>query len=153
MVVVLVVIVVALLAYIVGLGLFERLAPRRWVRAYQRSVNPWFRWWAGIAFGFGVIETTGRRTGKVRQTPVGGRLRRNVFWTVAGDGRYSGWVRNIEATSRVRVRVHGRWRHGVAEVLPGDNPRRRLLRLNPVNSLFVLIAGKHPLSVRIVLDD
>ena len=152
MLAVLVVVVVALLAYIVGLGLFERLAPRRWVRAYQRTVNPWFRWWAGIAFGFGVIETTGRRTGKARQTPVGGRLRAKVFWTVAGDGRYAAWVRNIEANPRVRVRVHGRWRSGTAELLPDDDPRRRLLRLNPVNSLFVLIAAKHPLSIRIMLD-
>jgi deazaflavin-dependent oxidoreductase (nitroreductase family) len=153
MLTVLVVVVVALLVYIVGLGLFERLAPRRWVRAYQRTVNPWFRWGAGFAFGFAVIETTGRRTRKARQIPVGGRLRCGVFWTVASDGRYSAWVRNIEANPRVRVRVHGRWRQGVAEVQPDDNPRRRLLRLNPVNSLFVLIAGKHPLSVRITLDD
>src|SRR5688500_901782 len=37
-----------------GVGLFERLAPRPWVRAYQRAMNPLFRWWCGLALGFAV---------------------------------------------------------------------------------------------------
>ena len=137
--------------YIVVVGLFERLAPRRVVRAYQRTVNPSYLTWTGLAFGWAVIETTGRRTGLPRQVPVGGRLRGNTYWTVAGDGMHSAWVKNIAADPHVRVKVHGRWRTGTAHVLHDDDARRRLLRLNPLNSPFVLIAAKDPLTVRIDL--
>ena len=137
---------------LVGVALFERFAPRRWVRAYQRRANPLYRWWTGIAFGWAVIETTGRRTGRPRQVPVGGRLRGSTFWCVAGDGRHSAFVKNIEADPAVRLRVHGRWRTGTAHVLAEDDGRRRLLRLNPVNSLFVAIAAREPLTIRIDLD-
>ena len=139
-------------AYLLGVALFERLAPRRWVRAYQRAANPWFRRWTGIAFGWAVIETTGRRSGRPRQVPVGGRLRGDTYWCVAADGRLSAFVRNIEADPRVRVRVHGRWRDGTAQPLPDDDVRRRLLRMNPVNSFFVAVAGKDPLTIRIDLE-
>ena len=33
-----------------------------------------------------VLETTGRRTGLPRRTPVGGRIISQQFWMVAGDG-------------------------------------------------------------------
>ena len=138
-------------AYVVTLGLFERLAPRAWVRRYQRAVNPFFRSWAGVAFGWAVIETTGRRSGQPRRTPVGGRLRGSTYWTVAGDGRHSDYVKNIETSPAVRVQVHGRWRAGTAHVLADDPARRRLLRLNPINSAFVAIAAKDPVTIRIDL--
>lgn len=138
--------------YVVTLGLFERLAPRGWVRAYQRTVNPIFRSWTGVAFGCAVIETTGRRSGEPGHTPVGGRLRRNAYWTVAGDGFHSDFVRNIQANPQVRVRVHGRWRTGHAHLLRDDPARRRLLALNPLNSVFVAIAARDPLTIRIDLQ-
>jgi deazaflavin-dependent oxidoreductase (nitroreductase family) len=140
------------LAYLVVVGLFERLAPRRWVRAYQRAANPMFRRWAGLAAGWAVVETTGHRSGQPRQTPVGGRLVGDrAYWLVAADGRHAAYVKNIAADPRVRVRVHGRWRTGVATILDDDHARRRLLKLNPFNSAFVAIAAKDPLTIRIDL--
>lgn len=144
-------IVIAYLVYVVVTATFERLAPRRWVRAYQRALNPLFRLWAGVALGFAVIETTGRRTGRPRQVPVGGRLRDGTFWCAAADGTASSWVMNIASNPRVRVKMHGRWRMGTATVLPDDDARRRLWTLNPLNSLFVGIAARDPLTVRIDL--
>ena len=142
------------LAYVVGVGLFERLAPRRWVRAYQRAVNPLFRHWTGRAHGWAVIETTGRRSGLARQTPVGGRLvGDSTYWLVAGTGRASDYVRNIEADPRVRIRIHGRWREGEATLLPDDPARRRLFRLNPFNSAFLAVAARDPLTIRVDLTD
>jgi deazaflavin-dependent oxidoreductase (nitroreductase family) len=138
-----------------AIAVFERLAPRRVVRGYQKFVgNPLQRPSAGIVPGWAVIETVGRRTGLPRQIPVGGRQHGDSYWFVAGDARQSAYVRNIEAEPRVRVRVHGRWRSGMAHLLPGDNPRRRLLRLNPVNSLFILIAnrGAGLLTIRVDLE-
>ena len=140
--------------YFFGLVVFERLAPRRVVRAYQRLNNPRQAPLMGVLPGFGVVETIGRRTGIPRQAPVGGRLRHNTFWLVAGDGRHSAFVKNIEADPRVRVRVHGRWRDGRASVLDDDDPVRRLLTINPINSLFVLLANprQNLLTVRIDLE-
>jgi hypothetical protein len=40
---------------------------------------------------------------------------------------------------------------GTATVLPDDDARRRLWTLNPLNSLFVGIAARDPLTVRIDL--
>jgi deazaflavin-dependent oxidoreductase (nitroreductase family) len=149
---VLVVVVAGVAAYIVGVGLFERLGPRAWVRTYQRNANRLLRRWIGRAHGFGVIETVGRRSGRRHQTPVGGRLRGDRFWCVAGDASHSDFVRNIEENPRVRVRIHGAWREGTAVVLHDDRARRRLLRLNPINSAFLAIAARDPRTIRIDLD-
>jgi deazaflavin-dependent oxidoreductase (nitroreductase family) len=135
-----------------GTALFERVAPRRWVKAYQRNVNPLQFHAAGFTPGWAVVETTGRRTGQPRRVPVGGALRGDSWWLVAGDAGHSHFVRNIEADPSVRVRVHGRWRNGTAHPIPEDDPRRRLLRLNPLNSPFVWIAGRDLLTLRIDLE-
>jgi len=147
-----VIFVAVLAAYVVGAALFERWAPPAWVRRYRLSANPFLRPLAGMSLGFAVVETTGRKTGQRRRSPVGGRLQGRTFWFVAADGWRAQYVRNIQADPRVRVKVHGRWREGAAHVLPEDNPRRRLLRLNPLNSLFLWIAGKELLTVRVDLN-
>lgn len=141
----------AVLAVNMAIAVFERLAPRRWVRAYQRHVGRRLMLgMAGRVPGWALVETTGRRTGRVHRTPVGGRREGDVFWAV-GDTR-SDYVHNLQADPAVRVRVGGRWRSGVAHVLPDDDARRRLLRMNPLNSLFVLIASKRPVTLRIDLS-
>jgi deazaflavin-dependent oxidoreductase (nitroreductase family) len=139
-------------AYVLGVSTFERVAPARWVRAYRLTANRAFRPVLGFVLGWAILETTGRRSGLRRQTPIGGRLSGDTYWLIAGDGRRAAYVRNIEADPRVRLKVHGRWRKGTAHLLHEDDARRRLLRLNPVNSLFVLIASKEPMTVRIDLD-
>ncbi|MGH9261872.1 MAG: nitroreductase/quinone reductase family protein, partial [Acidimicrobiales bacterium] len=103
---------------VVATAVYERVAPRNLVRAYQKHVgNGLFRLSAGITPGWTVVETTGRRSGRPHRVPVGGRMRGDVFWLVAGDGRQASYVKNIEADPRVRVRSSGRWRTGVAHVL------------------------------------
>ena len=47
--------------------------------------------------GDALLETTGRRTGRPRRTPVCDGLDGEVFWLVAQRGRRAGWVRNIQA--------------------------------------------------------
>src|SRR5438445_9475854 len=45
--------------------------------------------------GYALLETTGRKTGKPRRTPVGdGRIGKQ-FWIVAEHGTKAGYVRNI----------------------------------------------------------
>jgi deazaflavin-dependent oxidoreductase (nitroreductase family) len=74
---------------------------------------------------FALLETTGRRSGRPRHTPVGNGLDGDTFWLVAVHGRQADYVRNLLADPRVRVRIGGRWRAGRATPLPGDDTRAR----------------------------
>lgn len=76
-----------------------------------------------------VLETTGRRSGLPRRTPVGNGLDGDTFWIVAEHGRRAAYVRNIEANSRVRVKVGRRWLAGTAYPLPEDDPLQRQRQL------------------------
>lgn len=144
--------ITGLLVFVVGPALFERLAPRHWVITYQRAFMALYRPLAGMVPGWAVVETNGRRSGRPRQTPVGGRLRGDTFWLVVGDRSRSQYVKNIQANPTVRVRVHGRWHTGTAHVLVRDNARHRLLTMNPINSAFIWIAGTDLATIRIDLD-
>jgi deazaflavin-dependent oxidoreductase (nitroreductase family) len=150
----LVVIVVASFAalWFVVVPVFERFAPPRTVQAYQRLTMPLFRVLAGYSPGFGIVETIGRRTGRRHRVPVGGRVSGDSFWLVAGVGRRANYVRNIEADPRVRVKVYGRWRPGTAHLCPDDDARKRMLRISPLNGLFLWVAGGDQLTIRIELS-
>jgi hypothetical protein len=49
-----------LVVYIVAVPLFERVAPRSWVRAYARFANPFFEPWTGLIWGWADIEANPR---------------------------------------------------------------------------------------------
>lgn len=131
----------------------------------QRVVNPvvLLAWRLGIPPpGDALLETTGRRTGRPRYTPVCNGLDGQAFWLVAQDGRRADWVRNIEANPRVRVKVASwprtRWLAGTAQILDDDNTRERLRILGQANLArrlcFCTSAALNtsPLTVRIDLD-
>jgi deazaflavin-dependent oxidoreductase (nitroreductase family) len=71
--------------------------------------------------GFALLETTDRRSGLKRHTPVGNGLDGDAFWLVAAHGTQADYVRNLQASPRVRVKVGGAWHAGTAVVLPGDD--------------------------------
>ena len=48
--------------------------------------------------GMALLETTGRRTGKPRQTPVGDGRIGDVFWIVVEHGHRAAYVRRVLAT-------------------------------------------------------
>lgn len=126
---------------------------RRRVDWFHRNVaNPLMRPLAGRVPGVCLLETTGRRSGLPRHTPVGGRIVGDSFWMVSNHGTASQFVRNIEADPRVRVRVGGRWHTGVAHLLPDDDPRLRLRSLPATTSPFVRAFGTDPLTIRVDLD-
>ena len=100
-----------------------------------------------------ILETRGRKSGQLRQIPVGKTLDGDTLWIVAEHGRKASYVRNIEANPRVRVRVGRRWRTGTAHVLEGDDWRERQRRLpNKVNSAVVRAVGTEHVTVRVDLD-
>jgi deazaflavin-dependent oxidoreductase (nitroreductase family) len=77
----------------------------------------------GIALSaFALLETTGRRSGLPRYTPIGNGLAGDTFWLIAAHGSQADYVRNLQANPNVRVKVGRRWRSGTAVPLPDDGP-------------------------------
>jgi deazaflavin-dependent oxidoreductase (nitroreductase family) len=108
---------------------------------------------AGLAVpGIAILETTGRRSGRPRRTPVGRSVDGDTLWIVAEHGRKAGYVRNIQADPRVRIKIGRRWRTGTARVMPDDDPRARLRSMPALNAAVVRVMGTDPLSVRIDLN-
>jgi deazaflavin-dependent oxidoreductase (nitroreductase family) len=100
------------------------------VRLFWRVVNPLMRVFAGLAPWWVLVETTGRRTGKPRRTPLAAGPRDEAgMLVIAVHGRHSAWVLNAEANPSVRVRYCGRWRSARAELLPWDEDRVRTFNL------------------------
>jgi deazaflavin-dependent oxidoreductase (nitroreductase family) len=108
--------------------------------------------------GTAILETTGRKSGQPRRTPVTNGLDREVFWIVAEHGHRAAYVLNIKANPRVRVRTAFGWRAGTARLLPDDDPRERLryiARVRPttrINTATVRVMQTDLLTVRIDLD-
>jgi deazaflavin-dependent oxidoreductase (nitroreductase family) len=109
--------------------------------------------------GDALLETTGRRTGQPRVTPVCDCLEGDTFWIVAQE-RSADYVRNIAANPRVRVKgslSRGGWRAGTAHILDDDDPGERariLSRGNRWRALCLQTSGAigTALTVRIDLD-
>lgn len=105
-------------------------------RLQKRIVNPLDR----LAFALGapppgdaLIETMGRRSGRLRVTPICDGLEGDTFWIVAQHGRGAAYVRNLEANPRVRVkgsRPRDGWREGTAQILDDDDPQERIRTLS-----------------------
>ena len=112
--------------------------------------------------GYALLETIGRKSGKPRRTPVGNGRVGNEFWIVAEHGKKAGYVRNIEANPRVRVKVpqglRACWYSGTAHLLPEDDPRERQRWLaarvpgSRSNAAAVRFFGTQLLPVRVDLD-
>ncbi|MGI8333733.1 nitroreductase/quinone reductase family protein [Actinomadura scrupuli] len=122
----------------------ERLNNRLVRSALRRGIAP---------RAFALLETTGRRSGLPRHTPVGNGLVDDTFWLIAAHGTQSDYVRNLQADNRVRVKIGRRWRSGTAELLPEDDPaaRSRTLAYQWDAAIGRAMASA-PLTIRIDLD-
>jgi deazaflavin-dependent oxidoreductase (nitroreductase family) len=100
-----------------------------------------------------LLETTGRRTSRPRQTPVGNGLVDGVFWLVAAHGRQADYVRNLERDPAVRVKIGRRWHTGTATVLDDDDAGARSRMLpHRMDAAIGRLMQTEPLTVRIDLD-
>jgi deazaflavin-dependent oxidoreductase (nitroreductase family) len=100
-----------------------------------------------------LLETTGRKSGLPRRTPIGGRQVGREFWLVSEYGEKSQYVRNIQAHPQVRVRLKGQWRAGTAHIVSQDDARARLKSLPRLNSAAVRAMGTNLLTLRVDLTD
>jgi deazaflavin-dependent oxidoreductase (nitroreductase family) len=150
----------------IDMAVFVREMKRRIVYALQKYVlNPPIKLLFAMNVappGYALLETTGRKTGKARQTPVGDAHVGNRFWIVAEHGMKAGYVRNIAHNPRVRLKLRkgfrAGWYTGTAHVLSDDDPRARQrwlasqLPSSVVNAAAVRLFGTELLTVRIDLD-
>jgi deazaflavin-dependent oxidoreductase (nitroreductase family) len=107
--------------------------------------------------GTALLETVGRRSGLSRRTPVTNGLEGDVFWIVAEHGRRAAYVKNLIAEPRVRVKVGGRWRTGIAAVTTDEDPNQRLAKIagHPgswLSARVVRLMGTELAVIRVQLD-
>jgi deazaflavin-dependent oxidoreductase (nitroreductase family) len=122
----------------------ERLNNRLTRFALRRGIAP---------RAFALLETTGRRTGLPRHTPVGNGCVGDTFWLVAAHGTQSDYVRNLQARPAVRVKIGNRWRAGTAVVLPDDDALARSRTLpHQWDAALGRLMASSPLTIRIDLE-
>ena len=130
---------------------------RRLITKIQvRVLNPPIKALAmhGLVPSVALLETTGRKSGQPRRTPVSKGLDRatDTFWIVSEQGRKSAYVRNLEADPRVRLRIGRRWRTGVANILEDEDPQAHLHHMSKLNAAAIRAMGTDLLTIRVDLD-
>lgn len=134
----------------------------RLVRTVEKYVlNPFVKTLLALRVPMPVVllETTGRRSGRLRHTVVANGQVDNALWVVAEHGRRAGYVRNLVTNPQVRVRIRRRWIPGSAQVLADDDPYARAewvadqkWRSPWVERRIARLVGVDPITVRIDLD-
>lgn len=119
-------------------------------RIFWRLINPPTRPFAGTAPWWVLLETKGRATGEPRRTPLArGPIDGNVLWLISVHGRHASWVRNLETTPEVRVKISGRWRAARAGAQEYDEGQAR--RFNLYARTGPRTFGIDPVLVRVEL--
>src|SRR5271169_3556582 len=96
-----------------------------------------------------IVETVGRRSGKLRRVPVGFLEEDGKLIVVAEDGLASSWVRNaLDSGGRLRVFLRGRWRDAQLEPRSGD-PEVYLRRMSKTHAAFVRMESSAPRLIEI----
>jgi len=136
-------------------------AKRRWTTALGKwLINPPVRGALRLGIplpGTALLETTGRRSGQPRRTPVTDGLDGSTFWIVAEHGREASYVKNLLVQPRVRIKVGGRWRTGTAVLDDGEDPQARLAKIarcghSRLNARVVGLMATELAVVRVQLD-
>lgn len=119
--------------------------------AMWRVFNPLARAAAGFAPWWVVLETTGRRSGRPRRVPLArGPVDDRTAWFVVVHGHHASFARNIESDRRVRLKLRGRWHHGIAALVPLDDEVLR--RFNRYARLGPRTVGIDSMLLRVELD-
>jgi deazaflavin-dependent oxidoreductase (nitroreductase family) len=138
----------------------SKSSPAAW--AEKHLANPPLRLLLRLGLApraFALLETTGRRTGRRRLTPVGNGLDGQVFWLIAARGRRASYVANLTASPRCRVKTGRHWRSGTATLVDHDDALARRARLDRANGIIGRLDGlafrataTSPVTIRIDLD-
>lgn len=109
-------------------------APRALAAFNRRVTNPIQRRWAGVIPLHGIIEHTGRRSGRTYRTPVLAFVHGDRVAFLVGYGLQSDWVRNLLAAGHGGLE-HRRRHYTMSEVSLVRSPDGRALLPLPLRLL------------------
>jgi len=119
--------------------------------AFWKAVNPFTRPFAGYAPWWVLVETTGRRTGKPRRTPLAGApFDESTLSVLSVYGDTSAFAKNIRANPVVRIQRRGRWLGGTAELL--DPTPETIAQLGRYARWILLRISSRPKIVRVTVS-
>jgi deazaflavin-dependent oxidoreductase (nitroreductase family) len=95
---------------------------------------------------FVLLRTTGRKSGKVRTTPLNYAIHDGCVYCLAGFGESTPWLANLKANPRVQLRLPDRTIEALAEMVADRWEARRMAVRVARNSGFAL-AIEHPGSL------
>ncbi len=109
-----------------------------YLRKAFKALNRWFMLpahraglgaWVSTPFGgwILVLRVRGRKSGRMRDTPLNYLLAEDAVWVLAGFGRRTEWYRNLLADPAVEVRLPGRRLAGTAEEVLDPAVRARVI--------------------------
>lgn len=126
----------------------------------HRAFNTVNRWLVGPVFRIGlgavfstpfngamlILRTTGRRSGLVREAPLGYVIREGCVYVCAGFGEETAWYRNLVAEPRVEVVLPSLAFSGVAETVTDPAEWRRVFPdyLRALGAISRLVLGDVP---------
>jgi deazaflavin-dependent oxidoreductase (nitroreductase family) len=95
-----------------------------------------------------VIKTIGRKTGKVRYTPVNYAIQNGNVFCISGGGHHADWYRNMKAAKGVEVILPGGSIYGDVEDVSDPNERIVVVRKILQNAGFAgFFEGFNPYTV------
>ena len=74
-----------------------------------------------------ILRTRGRKSGQMRDAPLGYAIVGDAVYCMAGFGRQTHWFKNIQADPKVEVILPARSFSGIAEEVTDDAERLRVL--------------------------
>lgn len=89
-----------------------------------------------------LLTTTGRKTGKLRTTPLQYEELEGVFCVASARGEKSDWFKNIAANSRVVVQVKSQRFEGLAEI--SNDPES-------IADFLEIRLKRHPVMVKAIM--
>ncbi len=127
------------------LGELVRRFNRRWLNPAMLRRAGDRHWYAGF------VEHRGRRTGRIRRTPIVANPVEGGFAVALPYGDRVDWLRNLQASGSGRLRSHGRWYRvdtprvvPISEVPPGLPRVTR--RIAERSAAPWLLLATHPLD-------
>ncbi|MBI4732410.1 MAG: nitroreductase family deazaflavin-dependent oxidoreductase [Chloroflexi bacterium] len=95
-----------------------------------------------------VLRTVGRKSRKVRYSPVSYAIHRGNVYCMAGFGHISDWYRNIQAAKEVEVMLPSAAIYGRVEEVEDPTERKLILRMILKNAGFAgFFEGFNPVTV------
>jgi deazaflavin-dependent oxidoreductase (nitroreductase family) len=107
--------------------LFRRFNPLM-LLFWRLGLGAWVNAWPDVGGRILVLTHTGRKSGRLRRTPLNYALAEGEVYIAAGFGARCDWYRNLQACPEVQVWLPDGWWAGVAEEVTDPAQRLTLLR-------------------------